>query len=128
MSTTTEIHDYCVSLILMRFQLERNEIKIVRVVTGVHVEVDDPLDPVSVPVHLVAGAAHVQAHVLAAEVAEAEHRPRGVLAQQKLLLRVPEQIEWLSTTMAHYVSRGGDTIMAGMAIAIPGVFRYIRNR
>ena len=79
--------------------------KIVRVVTGVHVEVDDPLDPVSVPVHLVAGAAHVQAHVLAAEVAEAEHRPRGVLAQQKLLLRVPEQIMWLLvTTMAHYVS------------------------
>ena len=65
--------------------------EIVRAVTGVHVEVDDPLDPVSVPVHLVAGAAHVQAHVLAAEVAEAEHRPRGVLAQQKLLLRVPKQ-------------------------------------
>ena len=86
MSTTTEIHDYCVSVILMTF---------VRVVTGVHVEVDDPLDPVSVPVHLVAGAAHVQAHVLATEVAEAEHRPRGVLAQQKLLLRVPDQIEWL---------------------------------
>ena len=65
------------------------------VVTGVHVEVDDALDPVSVPVHLVAGAAHVEAHVLAAEVAEAEHRPRGVLAQQKLLLRVPEQGKWL---------------------------------
>ena len=63
--------------------------------TGVHVEVDDALDPVSVPVHLVAGAAHVEAHVLAAEVAEAEHRPRGVLAQQKLLLRVPEQGKWL---------------------------------